>query len=219
MGDYLIDLMKLEHLVQRTIQLSMATSGREVRTWREGVGSHIFAKICATGIATLKVFPRSGYYVPVNGSEIWDISSVCCLSRSLIDSYNSFFYLTVDNVDESELEFRYTLWNLHSESERLKMLDLMGLTRPRGEGVELEEQNQRLSRLRESIEEWKNKLTNNSFHRNLSQNVQLEHASGDKGIFLTNSEISERAGIAPAYYKATYKYLSNYVHTYAFSIS
>lgn len=219
MGDYLIDLLKLEHFAQRAIQVSMATSCRTVTTWREERGSHIFAKICATAIAALKFFPRSKYYTATDGAEIWDISSVCCLTRSLMDCYNSFFYLIIDDVEGPELDFRHILWNLHSECQRLKMLELMGLATPGGEEGELEERDPRLPDLRRSIEEWKSKLMNNVFYQNLNGRVQSDYLSGKKGIFLTNSQISDRAGIAPSYYKATYIYLSNYVHTYAFSIS
>jgi len=41
---------------------------------------------------------------------------------------------------------------------------------------------------------------------------------GETGIALTNSQISERAGISINFYKSTYRYLSSYVHTFPFSI-
>lgn len=204
---YLQDLKTLETLCQTAMNLSITTSGRMASSWREEYGSHIFAKICVTVIAILKLLPKSTFYVAKENMEIWDISSVCTLARSLIDSYNAFHYLIIEKVDRDELEFRFSLWHLHSECERLEMLELIKST------------SSKVEELRQNIENLRKKLKNNKFYQKLNLKEQKVYSSGDKGIFLTNREISKKAGINPDYYKAVYKYLSNYVHTYSFSIS
>ncbi len=205
--EYLLDLRTLEDLSQTAVKLSIATSGREVSIWREEYGSHIFGKICMTAIAILKLLPKSKFNVAVNNMEIWDISSVCTLARSLIDAYYSFQYLIIEKVDKHELEFRFTLWSLHSESERLKMLELIKST------------SNKLDEIRKNIEELRRKLRSNKFYKSLDSKAQKKFSSGEIGMFLTNTQISKNAGINPNYYKAVYKYLSNYVHTFSFSIS
>jgi len=206
-GKYLQGIRTLESLCKTASKLSIATSGREVSTSREAYGSHIFGKICVTGIAILKLLPKSTFYFAPNGLEIWDISSVSALSRSLIDSYNIFYYLIIEKVDKDELEFRFILWKLHSECERLKMLEFIGST------------SNALDDIKQNIEYLRKELKNNKFYQKLDFKKQRFWGSAEKGVFLTNTKISESAGIKPNYYKATYKYLSQYVHTYAFSIS
>jgi hypothetical protein len=204
---YLQSLQTLEALCQMATRLSLDTSGRTDATWREKYGSHIFGKICMTAIAILKLLPKSRFNVAVNNMEIWDISSVCTLARSLIDAYYSFNYLIIEKVDKHELGFRFTLWSLHSESERLKMLELIKST------------SNKLDEIRKNIEELTRKLRSNKFYKSLDSKAQKKFSSGEIGIFLTNTQISKNAGVNPNYYKAVYKYLSNYVHTYSFSIS
>lgn len=204
---YLQNLRTLVALCQTAMNLSLATYGRVVHTWREEYGSHIFGKICVTAIAILKLLPKSAFYVAVNNMEIWDISSVCTLARSLIDTYNAFHYLIIEEVDKHKLEFRFTLWRLHSECERLEMLEL------------IRSKSSRLDEIRKNIEGLRRELKSNKFYKSLDSKTQKKFSSGEKGIFLTNSQISKNAGINPTYYKAVYKYLSNYVHTYPFSVS
>jgi len=204
---YLEKLRTFEGLSRTAMNLSIATHGRMVTSWQKEYASYIFGKICVTAIAILKLLPKSSFYGAVNNIEFWDISSVCTLVRSLIDTYNIFYYLIIEKIDESESEFRFVLWKLHSESERLKMLRLVNSKRGELYGIQ------------QNIEKLKKKIIKNKFYQNLSYNKQKKLKSGKYGIFLTNSQISERAGVNPNYYKAIYKYLSSYVHTYPFSIS
>ncbi|MCJ7459234.1 MAG: DUF5677 domain-containing protein [candidate division Zixibacteria bacterium] len=206
-GKYLQGIRTLESLCKTASKLSIATSGREVSTWREAYGSHIFGKICLTGIAILKLLPQSVFYFAPKGLEVWDISSVCILTRSLIDTYNVFHYLIIQKVENEELEFRFVLWNLHSETERLKMLELS------------KSKSEKLEKIKQYVESLKEKLGDNKFYQKLDLKEQKKCCTGEKGIYLKNTDISRNAGINPDYYKSTYKYLSQYVHTYPFSIS
>lgn len=207
---YLQDLRTLETLCQTAMNLSITTDERVVSSWREEYASYIFTKICVTTIAVLKLLPKSAYYVVTNNIEIWDISSVCTLARSLIDTYNIFHYLIIEEVDEDELKFRFALWKLHSKCERLKMLELIKST------------SHELNKLKEDIKLLKKELMGTKFYQRLDfQKCKKlkDFRLGKKSIFLTNSQICKKAGISPDYYNAAYKYLSNYVHTYPFSIS
>ncbi|MBI2485555.1 MAG: hypothetical protein HYW01_01065 [Deltaproteobacteria bacterium] len=204
---YLQNLRTLEALCQTAMDLSIATHGREVPTWQEEYASHIFGKICVTVISILRLLPKSSLYVATNNVAIWDISSVSILTRSLIDAYYAFYYLVVDKIDKNESDFRLILWKLHAECERLKMLELIKSSNPR------------ISDIRKNIGQLRKQLEANKFFQSLDSRNKKHYINGKKGIFLTHSQISENAGINPDYYKAVYKDLSNYVHTYPFSIS
>lgn len=180
---YLQDPRMLEALCKTAMKLSLATHEREVPTWREEYGSHIFGKISVTAIGILRLLPKSVFYFPTSELEIWDISSVCILARSLIDTYNVFHYLIIEEVDNDELEFRFVLWNLHSECERLKMLELIKST------------SHELKKIKQGIESLRKELENNKFYRNVDSKKQRDYINGEKGIFLTNTEISKNAGV------------------------
>ncbi len=205
--NYLEDLKKFDMLCKAATKLSIDTHGRKVDSWREEYGSRIFGKIVATAIAILKLLPESQLFNLIGNFKIWDISSISVLARSLLETYNIFYYLIIQEIENDELEFRFIVWNLHSQVERLKMLDLIKSKHPE------------IEMIKNDIQKWKYKLENNSFYQALTNDQKKDFRKGKKGIFLTNTQISEKAGIDPDYYKSTYKSLSSYVHTFPFSIS
>lgn len=196
----------LEQIVDCCISLSNNTHKRKVSTWREEYGSYIFAKLVVHSIAILKLTPNSKLFEIPNNFKVWDISSLAVLVRALIETYNVFFYLIIDEVDEIELEFRFLLWHLHSECERLRMLKSIGSTNPIIKVVE------------KDIEDYKQKLLNNDFFKSKNSKERSSFRKGEVGIVLTNSQISEKAGISVNFYKSAYKFLSSYTHTFPFSI-
>jgi hypothetical protein len=205
---YLESLNDYDKLSNMCTQLSINTHKRKVKTWREEYGSYIFAKIVAHSIAILKLLPNSKLFELPNNFRVWDISSLAVLVRALIDTYNSFYYLIIDEVDENELNFRYLLWHNHSENERLRMLRSLGSV------------NAGIKEIEKKIEDYKEKLLSNTFYNGLvSGREKTQFRKGEVGISLTNSQISKRSGISVNYYKSTYKYLSSYTHTYSFSIN
>lgn len=203
---YIQSVKDLEQMVETCIKLSNNTNKRKVSTWREEYGSYIFAKIVVHSIAILKMTPNSGLFEIPNNFKVWDISSLAVLVRALVETYNVFFYLIIDEVDEKELEFRFLLWHLHSECERLRMLKSIGSTNPVIQDVE------------KDIEDYREKLLNNDFFKRKNSEERTSYRKGEVGIALTNSQISEKAGISVNFYKSAYKFLSSYTHTFPFSI-
>jgi hypothetical protein len=203
---YSNSVQDLEKLVNTCILLSNNTHERKVATWREEYGSYIFAKLCVHSIGILKLVPESSLFNLPNNFKVWDIASLSVLVRTVIETYNVFYYLIIDEVDDNELEFRFLLWRLHSECERKRMLNSIGSTNPKIKEIE------------NDIEEYKSKLLINDFYKSKNSNERSSYRRGETGIALTNSQISERAGISINFYKSTYRYLSSYVHTFPFSI-
>lgn len=204
--NYLNSLNNYEVLSKTAIFLSKENYGKKANNFREEYGSWIFGKICLHTIAIQKLLPDSTFFHKINGKKVWDLASICSLSRSLIETYNVFHYLIIEDIDPNELEFRRILWELHSECERLEMLKLIKSKAPE------------ITKIIEDIAQYKSKLINNKFFKGLEHKTQKKFRNGKSGIFKTNSQISENAGINPDYYKAVNKYLSNFVHTYPFAI-
>lgn len=203
---YLESVKEFEKLCNVCIQLSINTHKRKVESWREEYGSYIYAKIATHSIAILKLLPESPLFELPKNFKVWDISSLAVLVRALIESYNVFYYLIMDDIDENELDFRFIIWHLHSESERLRMLKAIGSVNPAIKEIE------------KSIEDYDDKLLKNSFYDSLLSKIKTKYRKCEVGISLTNSQISERAGISINYYKSAYKFLSSYTHTYPFSV-
>lgn len=203
---YIESIKDYENLCKMCLHLSINTHKRKVESWREEYGSFIFAKITLHAVAILKILPNSPLFELPQNFKVWDLSSLAVMVRALIETYNVFYYLIMDKIDDSELDFRYLIWHLHAESERLRMLREIGSANPAIKDIE------------ESITEYKEKLLKNPFYETLISSDKTKFRKGESGISLTNSQISERAGISVNYYKSTYKYLSSYTHTYPFSI-
>jgi Family of unknown function (DUF5677) len=136
---------------------------------------------------------------------VWDIASLATLVRSVIDSYYVFFYLTIDECSEDEVDFRYFLWNYHAEKQRIDMLKRM------------KSENPIIDQILKNIENLKSNLLSNKFYNSLGTDTKKKIRKGKIGILLTNTELSKRAGIDPDYYKSTFNYLSAYVHGFPFA--
>ncbi len=196
-----------ERLFEKAMQLSIITSGRSGVTWQQEYGSHIFTKIVLTALAILRLLPKSKYSKPFVVAEVWDISSVSVLSRSLIETYHIFYYLIVQPVNNEEREFRFFVWQFHAEVERLKMLQLIQSKDPAMDSI------------RSNIENLRSRVVSHAFLSRLDAKKQKRVTDGEIGILLDNARISESAGLEPDYFRARYKYLSNWIHTFPYSVT
>lgn len=195
-------LQEFEALTRHACWLSSQTSGQPVDCWAVVEASHIFAKLCMHGLSISLLAPSGNRPV-----EIWDLSSICALARCLVDAYSAMHYVAVDPVDDRERTFRRRLWVFHSEERRLDMLRLVGSKDPR------------VTELAADVDRLREEVASDPFYATLDNQLQRRARKGDLALHLTNSEIAKRAGIQPKYYKAVYRYLSNYTHTHALSVS
>jgi len=171
------------------------------------VASFIFTKIGLHTHSILRLTPQSSYNTPDKELEIYDNTSIAVIARALIEAYYTFYYLTVDEIDQEEIDFRFLLWDFHSENRRLGKLRALGSNHP-----ELTQLEKDVEKLRESIEKHAH------FHK-VDTRRHKKILKGDVPTLLTNTRIAEKAGINPNYHEATYNYLSSYIHTFPFSIS
>jgi len=205
--DYQNTIDDFQHITNLVVKLSIETNGREVNSWREEYASYIFAKICMHAISLLKLrfkFPKS----TTNIASVWDISSIAVLIRSIIDSYYVFYYLLIDKCNKAELEFRRDLWDYHGEYQRSDMLKRIKSKNPKLKEIE---------KYRDTL---KAKIVNSSFYKSIPRiDLQRDIRKGKVAILLSNSKLSERAGINPDYYKANFNFLSAYIHGHPFAFT
>lgn len=207
MDKYLSSVKKLELVFQFCVRLSKETQGRIVENRKVEVASQIFTKILLHFSSLLKLVPKSKYSNSNPDLEIWDYTSIAILTRAIIDAYYVMYYLTIDDVDDDENDFRFLVWDYHSENRRLKQLELIGSS------------HSEIPEIRSDVENLKNEVQGNSLYSNLEKNFRKGVGRGEIPFLLTNLEIAKKAGISEHYHKATYMYLSSYIHTYPYSIS
>lgn len=170
----------------------------------EGYAEKIFVKLWCHGNTLLDLSPSIS---TTPNRQLWDVSSHYAISRTLIETYDALFYISLDNVDEIERDFRIKFWRLHSESRREKMLELIRSKHP-----ELNDVKKEVCLL----------------HSQVLQHPHLEKC--DKGLktklekkryepyHINQGERDSRAGIDNDYHKAVIMHLSSHVHTHPFSV-
>lgn len=115
-----------ETLVQTIINLSLRTSSKQVNTWEEDIGLGIFGRICTISFSLLKLVPESETYKKNHTLDLWDYSSICILTRTLLDSYLIFYHYCIDiPADVYERTFKHQFWNYYIDYKKIKMLDVI----------------------------------------------------------------------------------------------
>jgi Family of unknown function (DUF5677) len=206
--DYIDSIGDFNHITNLAAKLSIETTGREVDSWRVAEASYIFGKICTHAISLLKLqlsLPGDNTGTIV---DVWDISSIATITRSIIDSYYVCYYLAIDECSKSELEFRRELWNYHGEYQRFDMLKRIKSKNPKFKEIERDIDSQRL------------KIVNSSFYQTITgTKFKRNIIDGKVAVLLSNTELSKRAGINPDYYKSNFNYLSAYTHAHPYAFS
>jgi len=206
--DYQNTIDDFQYITNLAVKLSTETTGREVDSWREEYASYIFVKICMHAISLLKLRFKFSKSTTANIASVWDISSIAVLIRSIIDSYYVFYYISIDKCNKAELEFRRDLWNFHGKYQRFDMLK------------RIKSKNPKLKELEKYIDRQKAKIVNSSFYKSIpNTRLQRDIRKGKVAVLLSNSELSERAGINPDYYKAEFNFLSAYTHGHPFAFT
>jgi hypothetical protein len=110
-------------------------------------------------------------------------------------------------VNDDEKQFRLLLWKLHSETERRRMLDLIKSRNPLKQKIE------------DDISQLRSELINSPFFQQLDSKMKRCAERGEFRRFFQRSKVAVNSGISANYADAVYKYLSQYVHTYSFSLA
>lgn len=204
---YISICSEFDVLLKFGVSTSIALANKEADLDREYYADRIFSKLLCHAITLKKIIPTGLVPLGEGSTELWDISSAAALSRSLIESFDALSYVSIEEIDNHEREFRVLLWKLHSEERRSKMLELIGSNSP--EIVSIKEN---IIRLREEV------ITHKHFSE-LDNGRQKKIRDGDSPAFyLSHAERNKRASVNHKYYNACIIFLSSYVHTYPFSI-
>lgn len=204
---YLEKVKTYELLINKAMNLSCKTFGKEVDTWEEQIASDLFGRICAIGFSLLKLIPESEIHKRINAIELWDYSSICILSRTLLDSYLIYYHFCIDIPEnQSERDFKKLFWDYYIDYKRIKNLDLMKSQHPD------------LIKIKERNADELQMIKSNSYFNSLSEGIKRKIENCDIFQIPNNTEIATKAGFEAEFYKSTYDYLSRYVHSDSYCI-
>lgn len=204
---YLEKVKTYEFLVNKAMNLSCKTYGKEVDAWEKQIASDLFGRICAIGFSLLKLIPESEIHISTNAVKVWDYSSICILSRSLLDSYLIYYHYCIDIPEnESEREFKKMFWDYYIDFKRIKNLDLIKSQHP--DLAVIKERN---------ANEFQN-INANIYFNSFSNGIKRKIESCEIFQIPNNTEIATKAGFEADFYKSTYDYLSRYVHSDSYCI-
>jgi len=205
--EYLLVLNQLDEITNTAFNISNELNGTHTNDWRKYYGSIVFKKLCLHAKSFRKLCPQTNADGNIIFDEMWDLPSMCSISRAIIDSYCVQYYILIEEISEDENNFRKHLWHYHSEKSRLKGLE------------KIKSKDPRLKKLEDEIERHKKLLLETEIYKGLEKHNQRSIRKGQVAVNLSNSEISKRAGIDPGYYKSTFDLFSSYVHTHPMALS
>lgn len=78
---------------------------------------HILYRIKSTSTTIFHILPQD-----INTQIFVDITSSAILTRNIMESYKTFYYLTSDDINESEFQFRFIMFEIYDILERQEMI-------------------------------------------------------------------------------------------------
>lgn len=197
-------LGEFDALISHARAISDRLVGRPIKQKSLSYSDAIYTKLICHGISLRKLSPSVDF---AQTSELWDVASACAVARALIEAYDALAYISVHQIDPSEREFRVLLWELHDQQRRLAMLEKIGSADPR------------IADIRNRVGELSTKLTAHSFFFSTSKDVRGKVARGEAPpMHLNQRDLNAASGINHEYYIAATMWLSQYVHTFPFSL-
>ena len=148
---------------------------------------------------------RVGYPGMPPSFTAWDLPSLCVLSRCLLETYLTMFYLCVDSVSAEERDFRLLWWDWHETAERVRLAETYGSLDPRLPGE------------REARGRLCGRITGHAFFLQQTpqrrRQIEAKLKTDRKEALLTSkSQIAVAAGIHIDQYRHAYDYLSQFAH-------
>jgi len=196
--NYVENLRTFENFLDFAIDVSDATAGIFV-PWNLVRANQLFTRLTVTSVSIIHLLPDNRYFPSKN--NFWDFFSVASLARNLIENYHMFFYVGVEKVKSEEIDFRLKLLNYHQNNEKYKMYSEYNCDQTLLNEFEL------------NLPLAKKELKDHLFFSTLSKSKAKQILSGNKAMYLSNKEISERLPFKTDEFNLLYRFFSNHTHS------
>jgi hypothetical protein len=131
-SDYRAKVREFDAVLEHGKAVSAALAGSTLASPHASYGEQIFVKLLGHSMALRRLAPDPAQAAP---RELWDLPSMCALSRCVIEAHDAFEYIAGHPVTDSERGFRIRLWELHDATRRLKILGGMASAAPGVAGI------------------------------------------------------------------------------------
>lgn len=193
-----------DFITEIAYDLSQQFDGVQTEDRKRKISTYYLAKVVPECMSLLRVMPGSRY---TSAGELFDFSSFCSISRSLIEAANLHWYYCIENTDTETSDFRFYLYDFHDLKSTIQLCNFFG-------GEEKEQ-----DPLQEKYNKLKNTIKDNQIFKNLLPEVQRQILKGRKCSDINQTEISERRSLNANTFNSIYKILSTNAHSTPSAIS
>ncbi len=159
----------------------------------------IFTKLVCHGISLLKLSPHTS---DQSSFQFWDLPSACAVARCIIEAYDVLEYIALADLDDSQMQFRLLVWQLHERQRRSNLLALINSQDARAPGIFSD------------AEKLKTDTLNHPLFNSMPMDVQRKIKGNDAPAYLmSRRHLNQAAGIDHDQYLSATVWLSQYVHT------
>lgn len=176
----------------------ISTSVRYIRA------TQVFTRLIVTSITFFRLLP--GNPITHDRNEHWDWPAVASIARNILEAYLIFFYIGIDDISEVEINFRLSLLQFHSNSEKYKLF------KSGPKSLDLIDFEANLAKDKKCLKE-------HLFFVHLKKNHQDRALSGKHATYMTRRELIARLPFSTDELNWIYRHVSNEVHTTAFAFS
>jgi hypothetical protein len=143
--------------------------------------------------------------LPIEGEEpsnihSWDFGAIATLTRNFIETFHTFFYIGIEDIDDEEWNLRIKVFHLHDNSRRDELFKLMGET---SQHDKFQEINQELL----------SEIKKNKKFLALDNYLQKRILKSETAFILSRQEIEKRIDPSDSSIKWVYLFLSNQSHS------
>lgn len=193
-----------DFITEIAYDLSQQFDGVQTEDRKREISTYYLAKVVPECISLLRVIPGSRFTAP---EELFDFSSFCSISRSLIEAANLHWYYCIESTDTETSNFRFYLYDFHDLKSTIQICNFFG-----GEETGLDP-------LQERYNELKNIIKDSQIFKNLLPEVQRQILKGRKCSDINQPEIANNRRLNVDMFNSIYKILSTNAHSTPSAIS
>jgi hypothetical protein len=131
----------------------------------------------------------------------WDFGSIATLTRNFIETFHSFFYIGIEDIDNEEWNLRLKVFHLHDCSRRAELFKIIG---------ETSQQEKFLNISKDLL----NEIMQNKKFMTLNPDLQRRITKAETAFILGRQEIERRIDPTDSSIKLVYLFLSNQTHSF-----
>jgi len=180
-------------------RLGTVMSGMTGLSSRHWHGAQMFKKLAAHSQTLATITPSDR-----PGQEFWDYSSMCAITRCLIEAFYAFQYLGASTVSEDDWRERKALYDYHGYLRKVQSAQEMGFETP--------------ERLKTSLDRARDEMSRVCTQRGYSAREISDRLKKPQAFLVSDSKQGEALGLQAAWVRTMRDYLSWFVHSLPASI-